>query len=342
MTKVAFVTGITGMDGSYLAEFLLKKQYAVYGMVRRSSILNTERIEHLLTPSTYNSPEWAKSFRENFYLVYGDLTDGGSVGRLIQEIQPDEIYNFGAQSHVKISFDQPEYTMNVNAIGNLRVLEAVRSTGVKTKVYQSSSSEMFGNSLVVPQNEHTPFCPCSPYGTSKATAFWQTVNYRKSYQVFASNGILFNHESPTRSENFVTRKITRTATRIKLGLRDQLVLGNLEAKRDWGYAPEYVEVIWRILQHDKPDDFVISTGEMHSVKEFLEAVFDYLQLDPYKYLKVDSRYFRPVELHNLQGDSTKARKILGWEPKVKFNELVKIMVDADLELAKQEKILENS
>lgn len=337
--KKAFITGITGQDGSYLAELLLSKGYEVYGLIRRSSSFNTRRIEHLRIPSVDagDTKQLSKKFGDNLYLAYGDLLDGSSLSNLLQEIQPDEIYNLGAQSHVQVSFEQPEFTNNVNAMGTIRLLEAARKIP-NVKIYQASSSEMFGNSIS-PQNETTPFDPCSPYAISKVSAFWSVKNYRDSFGMFACNGILFNHEGGRRGETFVTRKITRAATRIKLGLQDKIVLGNLDAKRDWGYAKEYVEMMHLMLQQDQPEDYVIATGETHSVKEFLEETFDCLNLDPYQYLQVDERYFRPKEVNLLLGDSSKAKKILNWEPKVKFHQLVKLMVDHDLEVAKQEKIL---
>ena len=328
--KKALVTGITGQDGSYLTEFLLKKGYEVWGIIRRSSSFHTGRIDHL-----YKDPHEKPSLR----LVYGDLTDGGNLSTIVNELQPDEIYNLGAQSHVKVSFETPVYTVNTDALGTLRLLEAVRSMKKTARFYQASSSEMYGKVVESPQTEKTPFYPRSPYACAKAFSFWQTVNYREAYGLFACNGILFNHESPRRGETFVTRKITRAATRIKLGLQDKLYLGNLDAKRDWGYAGDYVEAIWLMLQHDKPEDFVIATGENHSVREFLDEVFSHLGLDWHKYVEVDQQYFRPTEVDTLQGDATKARSLLGWKPKVSFKELAKMMTDADMKIAEHEKIL---
>ena len=330
--KKTLVTGITGQDGSYLAELLLEKGYQVWGLVRRSSSFNTGRIDHL-----YKDPHENPRLR----LLYGDLTDGGNLSAIINEIQPDEVYNLGAQSHVRVSFDMPIYTANADALGTLRLLEAIRSGRKRPKFYQASSSEMYGKAVETPQTEKTPFYPRSPYGCAKVYSFWQTINYREAYDLFACNGILFNHESPRRGETFVTRKITRAATRIKLGLQDKLYLGNLDAKRDWGFAGDYVEAMWLMLQQDKPDDYIIATGESHSVKEFVEAVFDHLGLDWQKYVAIDRRYFRPTEVDHLQGDAGKARRILRWKPKVKFKELVRMMTDADMELAEKEKILKD-
>jgi GDPmannose 4,6-dehydratase len=328
--KKALITGITGQDGSYLTEFLLNKGYEVWGIIRRSSSFHTGRIDHLYQ-DPHNQPK--------LKLVYGDLTDGSNLASLINEIQPDEIYNLGAQSHVRVSFDIPIYTVNTDALGTLRLLEAIRSSKRKVKFYQASSSEMYGKTVEIPQNEKTPFYPRSPYACAKVFSFWQTVNYREAYGLFAGNGILFNHESPRRGETFVTRKITRAATRIKLGLQDKLYLGNLDAKRDWGFAADFVEAMWLILQQDKPDDFVIATGQTHSVREFLDEVFGCLGLDWKKYVEIDKRYLRPTEVDILQGDATKARKILGWKPKVAFKELAKMMTDADMRLAENEKII---
>jgi len=328
--KKAFLTGITGQDGSYLAEYLLNKGYEVHGLIRRSSTFNTERIDHLY--HDFHDPE-AKLF-----LHYGDLSVSAQLMDLLQSIHPDEIYNLGAQSHVRVSFDMPEYTGDVTALGTLRILEAIRKTGIKTKFYQASSSEMFG-AAPPPQNENTVFQPRSPYAAAKVYSYYITQNYREAYGLFAANGILFNHESPRRGETFVTRKITRAATQIKLGLKDKLFLGNLEAKRDWGFAGDYVEAMWMMLQQEKPDDFVISTGETHSVREFAEIVFDKLNLDYKKYVEIDKRYFRPTEVDALLGDSTKAKKILGWKPKVSFEKLIDMMIDADMELAQKEKTL---
>lgn len=321
--KKALITGITGQDGSYLAELLLARGYEVHGIIRRSSTFNTGRIDHL-----YVDPHQGDV---KLKLHYGDLTDSVNLVKLLYDIQPDEIYNLGAQSHVRVSFDIPEYTANVTAIGSLRLLEAIRESGVKSRYYQASSSEMFGKAKEVPQTETTPFYPRSPYACSKVFAFWATVNYREGYQLYAANGILFNHESPRRGETFVTRKITRAGARIKLGLQHKLYLGNLDARRDWGYAPEFVEAMWLMLQQDGPDDFVVATGETRSVREFLEAAFAYLDLDWREYVEIDPRYFRPAEADILVGDPSKARKRLGWEPKIRFKELVEIMVKADLE-----------
>ena len=327
--KKALITGITGQDGSYLAELLLEKGYEVWGLIRRSSSFHTGRIDHL-----YQDPHEHPRLR----LLYSDLTDGGGLSNIVQDIQPDEIYNLGAQSHVRVSFDQPIYTVNVDALGTLRLLEAVRQMKSKPRFYQASSSEMYGKIVETPQTEKTPFYPRSPYGCAKVYAFWQTVNYREAYNLFACNGILFNHESPRRGETFVTRKITRAAARIKLGLQRKLYLGNLEAKRDWGYAGDYVEAMWLMLQQDKPEDFVIATGENHSVKEFLDEVFGYLDMDWNEYIEIDPRYFRPTEVDVLLGDPTKAKKLLGWEPKVSFKELAKMMVNEDMKLAEQEHV----
>ena len=320
--KTALITGITGQDGSYLAEFLLAKGYSVWGVIRRSSSFNTGRIDHL-----YKDPHEPKP---EMRLVYGDLNDASSLNRIVRTIQPDEIYHLGAQSHVRVSFDVPEYTGEVTGLGTVRLLDAIRETGVKTKFYQASSSEMFGN-MPGPLHEGTPFQPRSPYAAAKVYAYWITVNYREGYGLFACNGILFNHESPRRGETFVSRKITRAAARIKLGRQDKLYLGNLDAKRDWGYAPDYVEAMWMMLQHDRPDDYVIATGETHSVREFLDLAFGQLGMDWKKYVEIDPRYYRPTEVDLLLGDCSKARKILGWKPRVRFEELVRLMVEADFE-----------
>ena len=319
--RKALITGITGQDGSYLAEFLLKKGYEVHGLIRRASTFNTERIDHL-----YIDPHDPKA---RIFLHYGDLSDSGQLTNLIYNIQPEEIYHLGAQSHVKVSFDMPEFTGDVTGLGATRLLEGIRRSGIKTKFYQASSSEMFGDSPP-PQSETTPFRPRSPYGAAKAYAFWMVTNYREAYNIFASNGILFNHESPRRGETFVTRKITRSLARIKLGLERKLYLGNLNARRDWGFAGDYAEAMWLMLQQDEPDDYVIATGESHSVKEFLEEAFNYKGLDWREYVEIDSRYFRPTEVDSLLGDASKAKRKLLWEPKVKFKELVKLMVDADI------------
>jgi GDPmannose 4,6-dehydratase len=328
--KKALVTGITGQDGSYLVELLLKKGYEVYGIIRRSSSFHTGRIDHL-----YKDPHEKPKLR----LVYGDLTDGGSLSNILNDLEPDEVYNLGAQSHVRVSFDQPIYTANVDALGTLRLLEAVRKMKKPAKFYQASSSEMFGKVAETPQTEKTPFYPRSPYGCAKVYSFWQTVNYREAYDLFACNGILFNHESPRRGETFVTRKITRAATRIKLGLQEKLYLGNLDAKRDWGFAGDYVEAMYLMLQQDRPEDYVIATGQTHSVREFLDEVFGYLDLDWKKFVEIDPRYLRPTEVDLLQGDPTKAKKLLSWEPKVVFKTLAKMMTDADMKLAEDEKVL---
>ncbi len=330
--RKALITGITGQDGSYLVELLLKKGYQAWGIIRRSSSFHTGRIDHL-----YKDPHEKPSLR----LVYGDLTDGSNLSTIMNEIKPDEVYNLGAQSHVRVSFDMPIYTVNTDALGTLRLLEAVRSMEKPAKFYQASSSEMYGNVVETPQTEKTAFYPRSPYGCAKVYSFWQTVNYREAYGLFACNGILFNHESPRRGETFVTRKITRAATQIKLGLQDKLYLGNLDAKRDWGFAGDFVEAMWLMLQQEKPDDYVIATGETHSVREFLDEVFGYLDLDWQRYVEVDKHYFRPTEVDCLQGDASKAKKVLKWEPKVKFKELAKIMTDADMKLAEDEKVLKD-
>lgn len=319
--KKALITGVTGQDGSYLAELLLEKGYEVYGMVRRSSSMGRDRIDHLRRN---------EATRERFNLVYGDLGDASSLARLIRTIEPEEIYNLGAQSHVRVSFDIPEYTCDVGFLGTVRLLEAIRETGWKTKFYQASSSEMFGEVVETPQTETTPFHPRSPYAVGKVASHHIVINYRESYDMFNCCGILFNHESPRRGENFVTRKITRAAVEIKKGLRDRLPLGNLDAKRDWGFAGDYVEAMWMMMQHDEPDDYVIATGETHSVREFLDEVFNYLELDWEKYVKIDEKFFRPAEVDLLLGDPGKAKRVLGWEPTVDFKALVKLMVDADM------------
>ena len=331
MSKIALITGITGQDGSYLAELLLSKGYEVHGLIRRASTFNTGRIDHLYQDPHVNG--------RTLFLHYGDLGDGPNLIRLVYEIQPDEIYNLAAQSHVRVSFDSPEFTGDVDALGAMRLLEAIRLTGrtEKTRFYQASTSELFGLVQEVPQKETTPFYPRSPYAVAKLYAYWACRNYREAYGIFAANGILFNHESPRRGETFVTRKITRAVGRIKTGLQDKLYMGNIEALRDWGYAADYVEGMWRILQQDKPDDFVLATGEMHSVKEFLEEAFGQVGLDWRKYVEYDSRYARPTEVDQLLGDASKAKRVLGWEPKVRFKELVKLMVESDLALAEQER-----
>lgn len=323
--KKALITGVTGQDGSYLAEFLLSKGYEVHGIIRRASTFNTSRINHIIVDEQHTPGA-------KFFFHHGDLTDSTSLISLIQKIQPDEIYNLAAQSHVMVSFETPEYTANADALGALRILEAIRLLGLekKTKFYQASSSEMFGKVQEIPQTEKTPFYPRSPYGTAKVYAYWAGINYRESYNMFVCNGMLFNHESPRRGETFVTRKITRGIARIKAGLDEKIYLGNLESKRDWGFAPEYVEAMWKMLQSEKPDDFVIGTGESHSVAEFVEEAFAYLDLNIKRHLEIDSRYLRPAEVDYLISDPKKARNILNWEAKVRFKDLVKIMVDADM------------
>lgn len=322
--KKALITGVTGQDGSYLAELLLYRGYEVHGIIRRASTFNTSRIDHI-----YVDPHDPHA---RFFLHYGDLSDSEQVSNIIYNTRPDEVYNLGAQSHVRVSFDVPEYTGNITALGTTRILEVIRRSGNKVKLYQASSSEMFGNSPP-PQNELTPFKPRSPYAIAKLCAYWMTANYREGYNLFASNGVLFNHESPRRGETFVTRKVTRAIAAILAGKQDALYMGNLDAKRDWGYAPEYVEIMWKILQLDKPDDFVIGTGEAHSVRQFVEEAFSYVNLDYEKYVKVDPRYLRPTETEDLVADSSKAAKKLDWTPKVRFQDLVKIMVDADVRRA---------
>lgn len=319
MATSAFITGITGQDGSYLAEFLLGKGYHVHGLVRRASTDNLQRIRHLLD-------------HEQLMLHHGDLTDGGGLTRMVADLRPDEVYNLAAQSHVKISFDTPDYTTDVTAVGAVRLLEAIRSAGIKTRFYQASSSEMFGKVRETPQTETTPFHPRSPYACAKLFAHWITINFREAYGQFGCSGILFNHESPRRGETFVTRKVSLAVARIKLGLQEKLSLGNLDAKRDWGYAKEYVEAMWRILQQDEPDDFVIATGETHTVRELAEVAFGHVGLDWEKYTEVDPTYYRPAEVDMLLGDPGKAKRVLGWEPKTKFAELVQLMVDEDLQL----------
>ncbi len=326
--KRALITGITGQDGSYLTELLLKKGYEVWGVVRRSSSFNTDRIDHL-----YQDPH-EKDVR--LKLVYGDLTDGSSLTQAMRTVRPDEVYNLGAQSHVRTSFDIPEYTGDVTGLGTLRLLEAIRESGLSPRFYQASSSELYGGIYKTIQNESTPFYPRSPYAAAKAYSFYTTVNYREAYGMHASNGILFNHESPRRGETFVSRKVTRAAARIKHKLQQKLFLGNLEAKRDWGYAGDYVEAMWLMLQQDKPDDYVIATGETWTVKQLLEEAFGYLELDWNKFVEIDTRYLRPTEVDVLIGDASKAKKQLGWTPKVKFRELVRMMVDADLKLVQKE------
>ncbi len=326
MAKKALITGITGQDGSYLAEFLLDKGYEVHGIIRRASTFNTGRLE-----SIYSDPHNSKS---RLFLHYGDLSDASALSRLLARIKPDELYNLAAQSHVRVSFDSPEYTTDITATGAVRLLDAIRETGLNPRFYQASSSEMYGKVVETPQTELTPFYPRSPYGCAKVYAYWITVNYRESYGLHASNGILFNHESPRRGETFVTRKITRAVAHIKAGLEDKLYLGNLDAKRDWGYAREYVEAMWLMLQQDTPDDYVIATNETHSVREFLELAFAHAGLNWQKHVEIDPRYYRPAEVDLLIGDYSKAKKRLGWEPKTKFADLVKLMVEADIKLLK--------
>jgi GDPmannose 4,6-dehydratase len=334
--KKALITGITGQDGSYLADLLLSKGYEVHGLVRRASTFNTERIDHLYQDPHVNG--------RTLFLHYGDMGDSSNLVRLVCEIKPDEIYNLAAQSHVRVSFDSPEFTGDVDAIGSMRLLEAVRLAGLakSTRFYQASTSELFGLVQEIPQKETTPFYPRSPYAVAKLYSYWAVRNYREAYGMFASNGILFNHESPRRGETFVTRKITRAVGRIKAGLQDKLYMGNIDAKRDWGFAADYVEGMWRILQHSEPDDFVLATGETHSVREFLAEAFGLVGLDWEKYVEYDERYVRPSEVDLLLGDASKARRVLGWEPKMKFKELVKTMVDADLALAERELKVKNA
>ncbi len=343
MSKKALLTGITGQDGSYLAELLLEKGYEVHGVIRRSSSFNTGRIDHI-----YNDPK----FSGKFFLHYGDVTDTSNINRLLEKIEPTEIYNLAAQSHVKVSFEVPEYTAEVDAVGTLRFLDAIRETGITTKFYQASTSELYGKVQAVPQSETTPFYPRSPYGVAKLYGYWIIVNYREAYNIFACNGILFNHESPRRGETFVTRKITMAAAKIKLGLQEKLTLGNLNAKRDWGYAPEYVEGMWRMLQQNTPEDFVLATGETHEVRKFVDAAFSELGID-LKWegegenekgiskkdgkvlVAVDPKYYRPTEVELLIGDATKAKQKLGWEAKTKFADLARLMAKADYELVKR-------
>jgi len=333
MTRTALITGVTGQDGSYLAELLLAKGYHVHGIVRRTSLFNTDRIDHLHVGEVPNP---------NFFLHYGDLSDAGALSNVLDQVQPDEVYNLGAQSHVRVSFDQPEYTVDVVGVGVIRLLEAIRSymkhNGKQVRFYQAGSSEMFG-SAKPRQHEGTRFQPRSPYACAKAYAHYQVINHRESYGLFACNGILFNHESPRRGETFVTRKITRAATRIKLGLQDKLTLGNLDAKRDWGFAGDYVEAMWRMLQQDQPDDYVVATGESISIKDFLALTFERVDLDWQQYVQTDPRYFRPAEVDHLEGDAAKARRILGWEPKTDVRALVAMMVETDLRLAQRELVL---
>ena len=331
MNKVAFITGVTGQDGSYLTELLLGEGYEVHGLVRRSSTFGTERIDHL-----YVDPHLASA---GLFLHYGDLTDGNSLSSLLSDIRPSEIYNLGAQSHVAVSFQNPIYSVDVDALGTLRLLEAARQLDEPARFYQASSSEMYGLVRETPQSEATPFYPRSPYAAAKVYAFWQTVNYREAYDMYACNGILFNHESPRRGETFVTRKVTRAATRIKLGLQNRLFMGNLDAERDWGFAGDYVKAMWLMLQQDQPDDYVVATGERHSVRELCEMAFKLVDLDWEEHVEIDPRYLRPAEVDLLQGDATKARRALGWAPSMTFEELIGHMVESDLELAKRERTL---
>ena len=329
----AFITGITGQDGSYLAELLLAKGYEIHGLIRRSSSFNTERIDHLYRD--FHDPQ------ARVYLHYGDLSVSGHLTDLLYQVKPEEIYHLGAQSHVRVSFDMPEYTGDITGLGTLRILEAIRKTGIKTRFYQASSSEMFG-AASPPQNEETPFQPQSPYAAAKVYAYHMVRNYRNAYGLFACNGILFNHESPRRGETFVTRKITRAATRIKLGLQEKVFLGNLEAKRDWGYAGDYVEAMWMMLQQEEPADYVIATVETHSVREFAEKVFARLGMDYRTHVQMDKRYFRPTEVNALLGDASRAHKKLGWKPKITFEKLIDMMIVADMDLAKKEKTLRDA
>ena len=326
--KKALITGITGQDGSYLAELLLAKGYEVHGIIRRASTFNTGRIDHLYKDPHINGVR--------LFLHYGDIADSTNLIKLLYRIQPEEIYHLAAQSHVRVSFDIPEYTGDVTGLSTVRILEAIRETGLKARFYQASSSEMFGTVSEVPQRETTPFHPRSPYGAAKVYAYWATVNYRESYGMFACNGILFNHESPRRGETFVTRKITRAVAHIKAGLQDKLFLGNLDAKRDWGYAKEYVEAMWLMLQQENPDDYVVATGETHSVEEFLEEAFSHVDLDWRKYVELDPKYLRPAEVDLLIGDASKAKSVLGWQPTTTFSELVRLMVDADIAIVRQQ------
>jgi len=336
MTLTALITGITGQDGSYLAELLLSKGYAVHGIIRRSSLFNTDRIDHL-----YIDPHK----QSQLHLHYGDLSDAGALRNLLDDVQPDEVYNLGAQSHVRVSFDQPEYTVDVVGVGVIRLLEAIRSymkhSAKKIRYYQAGSSEMFG-SAKPRQHEGTRFEPRSPYACAKVFAHYQVINHRESYGLFACNGILFNHESPRRGETFVTRKITRAATRIKVGLQEKLFLGNLDARRDWGFAGDYVDAMWRMLQQDTPDDYVVATGESIKISDFLELTFGRLDLDWREYVEIDPRYFRPAEVDHLEGDSSKGRRALGWEPKTNIQSLTAMMVDSDLRLAQREMVLRES
>ena len=336
--KKALITGITGQDGSYLAELLISKGYEVHGLIRRASTFNTDRIDHL-----YRDPHDPQA---RMFLHYADLVDGIGLREVLSRVQPEEVYNLGAQSHVRVSFDQPVYTVQIDALGTINLLESIRDCcrdgKSQIRFYQASSSEMYGKVAQTPQTETTPFHPRSPYACAKVYSYWQTINYREAYGMFACNGILFNHESPRRGETFVTRKITRAATRIKEGLQKKLFLGNLDAKRDWGFAGDYVEAMWLMLQQQKPDDFVIATGQTHSVREFLDEVFGHLQLDWHKHVEVDPRYFRPTEVDLLLGDPAKARRELKWEPRITFKALARMMTEADWKIAKREKLLKDS
>ncbi|MBA3430633.1 MAG: GDP-mannose 4,6-dehydratase [Actinobacteria bacterium] len=325
--RKALITGATGQDGSYLAELLLDRGYEVHGLIRRASSFNTHRLDPI-----YRDPHESGV---HFFMHYADLSDSGSLVNIIRGLEPEEIYHLGAQTHVKVSFEIPEYTADATGMGTVRILEAIRASGVDTRFYQASSSEMFGLSPP-PQNESTPFHPRSPYGVAKVFAYWMTVNYREAYGLFAANGILFNHESSRRGETFVSRKITRAVARIKAGIEDKLYLGNLDSRRDWGYAPEYVEAMWLMLQQDSPDDFVIATGQAHTVREFVAAAFEHAGLDWQRYVEVDPRYYRPAEIDFLEGDAAKAKRVLGWEPKTRFGDLVELMVDADIQLLADE------
>jgi GDPmannose 4,6-dehydratase len=329
MNKRALITGITGQDGSYLAELLLEKGYEVFGLVRRSSSVSRSRIDHL-TRTTGAEPG------KHIHLHYGDMNDGISLNRIVREVEPDEVYNLAGQSHVRVSFEMPEHTADIDAVGTLRLLEAIREARPGARFYQASSSELFGNTEISPQNEETPFRPRSPYAVSKLFGHWMTVNYREAYGTYALNGILFNHESPRRGETFVTRKITLAAARIKLGLQEKLTLGNLDARRDWGYARDYMEAAWLMLQQPAPADYVIATGESHTVRELLEEAFGYLDLDWHRYVQTDAKYLRPAEVNSVVGDSSKARRVLGWKPRTTFQELVRMMVEADFAAVKSE------
>ena len=328
MSKKALITGITGQDGSYLSELLLGKGYEVHGLIRRASTFNTERLD-----SIYQDPHNSSA---RLFLHYGDLADSVSLSKLVGDLKPDEVYHLGAQSHVRVSFDVPEYTADVTGTGTARLLEAIRQSSPNSRFYQASSSEMFGLVQAVPQSETTPFYPRSPYGAAKVYSYWLTVNYRESYGMHAGNGILFNHESPRRGETFVTRKITRAVARIQAGVQKKLYMGNLDAKRDWGYAPEYVEAMWLMLQQDQPDDYVIATGETHTIREFLGESFGHVGLDWEQYVEFDERYLRPAEVDLLIGDASKAKRQLGWEPKTTFKDLVRIMTEADVALLKHQ------